>query len=395
MKVKISIDHLITIFILLVSLDIPYINQSIPRLSVILFVLRLIILALLLIFAILNKNIPSYQYVLFLLIILFILLNTRNHGYEVTSFVKLFSAPLLLSTYVETNRNSTRIIHFLESTSILLLILIVIDILTMFMKPDGLYMTEAYSLNWFLGYKTQRFPFYLTYMIVTSILSYLKYKKISIYQIIIYLFMVIGIMKSQATNATIILIFVLLGILAMVYIQKILKIFLTLSNTIILFPIYSLLSYLVLMLNTSKFFQDILVNIFHKSATLSTRTILWKQIFYYFNRNFILGTGYLDSEYFTKKFNSIYYTNAHSLALTILLTGGIILVMLYVLLHTTILNSISNFGDKVYEGIFSIGIISMLLVGLTSSVLFFCFCDFLFYFLMRTDFSKVSKELYG
>ena len=114
MKVKISIDHLITIFILLVSLDIPYINQSIPRLSVILFVLRLIILALLLIFAILNKNIPSYQYVLFLLIILFILLNTRNHGYEVTSFVKLFSAPLLLSTYVETNGNSTRIIHFLE-----------------------------------------------------------------------------------------------------------------------------------------------------------------------------------------------------------------------------------------------------------------------------------------
>ncbi|HFU3958448.1 TPA: hypothetical protein ACGO2V_002438, partial [Streptococcus suis] len=72
-------------------------------------------------------------------------------------------------------------------------------------------------------------------------------------------------------------------------------------------------------------------------------------------------------------------------------TGGIVLVILYIVIHSWAIKDITLQRDKTYANIYIVAIVSMLLVGLTSSALFFCFCDFLFYFLLRTDISKLDR----
>ena len=46
--------------------------------------------------------------------------------------------------------------NFIHVAYIILTILILIDIVTIIMYPEGMYSTELYTTNWFLGYKTGR-----------------------------------------------------------------------------------------------------------------------------------------------------------------------------------------------------------------------------------------------
>ncbi len=395
MKIKISIQHIISLVILLISFDIPYIYQVAPASLNILFYLRITAIISLVFWSIVaQKKMVSGFYCLFILLICWILFVTYKNGFTVNSFLKLVASPLLLCTYIETNRNSKSILYILESAKLILFILISIDILSMLVYPSGLYSTQAYSTNWFLGYKTQRFPFYLFYIVSSSILNYFKKDRISLFSITFYAFMIFGMLRSEATMSVVMLLFVIMmSWFATIaknrkYVNRIFSFF---SNSMILVTVYALLSYLVLILNTSSFVQSIIVNIFHKSATLSTRTVLWKRILYLYKDQFLQGVGYIDVENFTKKFESIFYTNAHNLSLTILLTGGIVLVILYIIIHSWAIKDIALQRDKTYANIYIVAIVSMLLVGLTSSALFFCFCDFIFYFLLRTDISKLDR----
>lgn len=395
MKIRISIQHIISLVILLISFDIPYISQVAPASLNILFYLRITAIISLVIWSIVTqRKMVSSFYCLFILLICWILFVTYKNGFSINSFLKLVASPLLLCTYIETNRNSKSILYFLESAKLILFILISIDILSMLVYPSGLYSTQAYSINWFLGYKTQRFPFYLFYIVSSSILNYYKKDKLSLSSVTYYAILLFGMLKSEATTSAAMLLFVIMmSWFATVaknskYVNRIFSFF---SNSLIIVPVYAFLSYLVLILNTSSFVQSIIINVFHKSATLSTRTVLWKRILYLYKDRFLQGIGYIDVENFTKKFDSIFYTNAHNLSLTLLLTGGITLVILYIVIHSWAIKDIMLQSDKTYANIYIAAIVSMLLVGLTSSALFFCFCDFLFYFLLRTDISKLDR----
>ncbi|HFI0518753.1 TPA: hypothetical protein ACGOXH_002063, partial [Streptococcus suis] len=200
MKIKISIQHIISLVILLISFDIPYISQVAPASLNILFYLRITAIISLVVWSIVtHKKMVSGFYCLFILLICWILFETYKNGFAVNSFLKLVASPLLLCTYIETNRNSKSILYILESAKLILFILISIDILSMLVYPSGLYSTLAYSNNWFLGYKTQRFPFYLFYIVSSSILNYFKKDRISLFSIIFSAFMILGMLRSEAT----------------------------------------------------------------------------------------------------------------------------------------------------------------------------------------------------
>ena len=62
----------------------------------------------------------------------------------------------------------------------------------------------------FLGYKTQRFPFYLFYIVSSSILNYFKKDRISLFSITFYAFMIFGMLRSEATMSVAMLLFVIM-----------------------------------------------------------------------------------------------------------------------------------------------------------------------------------------
>lgn len=397
MKLKVSKKSIwITIHSILVMFlcvnNLAFLNQYIPQGGLI-YVRYLYIYGLIIFIYIKKKKIQKiFKWISLFMCIL--LIGSVIGGGELSVTLQTISVPYLICIFLEYFKKSK--IEILSIWNFFMFILVIIDLYTMIKYPNGLYSDILYTENWFLGYKTNRFVYSLPLCILTAYLANEKKGKYGMNTYIVLVISATTAFYSQATGAfvsilLIAVLFIFLDISKIAKIEGQQKFINFIFDYKFLVSIYILILGIVFSVDKIKWLQYILVNILNKDATLTTRTYIWESCFLKFFENPIWGMGYISSTNFIKITENSFATSAHNMVLTILLSGGIIGIYIYIVI---IVKSIKiwKVNGSYNEIPIIVGIISMLFIGISSSSLVFSFIGFLFYELLGLS-CTIDKNL--
>lgn len=400
-NLKISVLTVISVFVLLSCCDIAYINH-IYDMSLILLVFRLIFILIFSINLIARKKINKLSKVFILINLLFAiflgrsLMRTTDIGIYI---LRMLSKPYLIVLFIQNYcEDSNKIKKILSAWKKVLVLLCFIDFITIIIFPNGMYTDKSYSLNWFLGYKTARFVYSWPLLLITSYLEFsekkMTNKNLSIFTYFHFIICIFSAFKSEATGASVAL---LLYAVFIYYLKtkhkeknlyKLYRIF-NVKNVILSCTI---IYYLVMSIESNTYIQNIVLNVFNKSATLSNRVNIWKNCFAFFGESPIFGKGiYTPLEYISITKFSL-GTNAHNLLLTILISGGIAAMVIYLVIFKVSMSRKKHIYTR-QEASLIAAIIIFFIVGVTSSALAFsafAFCPFILLELERKKKGKVQ-----
>lgn len=371
--------------VLLLSVDITYLNGIFHRLPTIQYYGRCILFVYLLLNYVRRGKCISKTMRVIWLFTLWILMITYIRNGELIEALKVFSAPLILCVYVDQNRNSAKLYKCLSVWKNILLAFVLIDFVTQIVYPNGMYRDSMYSLNWFLGYKTSRLAFSLPLCVLSSISDMYTRKKLTWRSWICYILAIVTLLYSQATAAsvTISILSVLIVLICInrkgVFTERLWE---KLLNLKIVLIFYAVLSVMVVYIQNSPQIQYVLVNVLHKDPTLTTRTYIWNLCISSLQKHPFTGLGYLNSLNYQNLTNNMYATSAHNMSLSILISGGLIGLLIYIAIIIVAWKSFNN-DASVEKKISSIAVIALLIIGMTSSSIVFSVCAFIFYELME------------
>ncbi|MEK4749415.1 O-antigen ligase family protein [Niallia sp. FSL W8-0177] len=385
---KITSTDLISLVILISCINITFLNSIFSEMTQILFWIRIVAIIGLVIrnFFIRHKYTTTFKWLS--VFILFSLLCTQFGYGNVGYAFRLLSIPFLISLCIDSYQKS--IIPILRIWKNTLWVIIIADALSMVLYPSGLYSDDLYTENWFLGYKTARLVYSLPLCIITAYLSEVKNKKINIesYLAIIISAICLYHSKSTAANVGILLIG---GFFIFFNLSKIIKgsekIIYKILNYKVFIPLYGLLVTFTILIDRSPIMQYFVVNILGKSPTLTTRTFIWESCLNVISSSPIYGVGYLYAEKYVEITGNVFATSAHNMVLSILVSTGVVGLLLYVAMVISATKR-KNGTYQRHEAVLIAGIISLLIVGVTSSTLVFSAFGFAFYILLGIPFKK-------
>lgn len=212
---------------------------------------------------------------------------------------------------------------------------LIINFIAIIIMPNGLYKTEYFSNNYFLGYDNQNINFILPTMVL-ALLRHLKFKENKKQTIII---MIISMLTAVIiwSSMTIIMVFGFCLFSAMIIFDKnefLQKIFNSkLMNYFVLLGTNIALCIGIVFFNIQKYFSFIIETVLRKSTSLSSRTYIWEKTIDYIGKRFIFGYG--TEEYHVKAVkmgfeeSSSAGLHSHNRFLEVTYTGGIILLAIY------------------------------------------------------------------
>lgn len=383
-----------SVMILFSCLNITYLNKLIPSLSNIFFITRLVLIIYILCNMFLSKRHFSKTMNLIGLFVIWIIVISIVRDVSIVTALRNLSIPVLFSMYVDYNRHSKNVYKILGVWSKFLFILVFIDFITELLYPTGMYQDSIYMSNWFLGYKTARLVYSLPLCVFQAIYSLWKYGKLTWKSYICFIMSVYTLFFSKATSASVTLTITCVVIAVICLKKKDDKIGLFwkyFANFKVVIPIYAVISFLTVYVQDSPFIQYFIVNIFQKDATLTTRTTIWKNCIEVFNMHPLTGNGYLSIEQYQYMTNNIYATSAHNMILSILVSGGIIAMLIYIFFMISAWNSLKR-KSIVYKQISSMGVIAILIIGMTSSSVLFSLSGFVFFVLMEINMQLDEME---
>lgn len=379
---------LISTLVFFSCINIPYIDIKIPWLPNVLSLLRIFLIFCFMILLIKKKSLNFSKFFLlfnlmYLLLILTSMYYSRNLFYVFNTLSKSYLIVLFIELYLF---NNDKILIILRRWKKLLLVLCILDFISILMYPNGLYVEKNYTLNWFLGYKTARMNYSFPLMYISTYIHIFtrENKRINLYGI--HTLCILTSFLSQATAATVALvtysILLLLGLKTKFLNSK--KTTYRFFNPNLLIIEFGILHAFILFVETNKFIQYIVLNIFHKSTTLSNRTIIWENCIKYFLENPIFGNGMLTPLEYINISGYFLGTSAHNYLITLLVDGGIVVVViLYFMFIETMARRRRIYNDKEITLIFSV--ISFMVLGLTSSTLVFATFSFLPFMLLENE----------
>lgn len=241
------------------------------------------------------------------------------------------AAPLslaLISEY-EMKRNPNRYLNVLQN---LFVILLLIDIITIILYPDGLYQSSLYTENWFLGYKTARVRAVgLPAIMVAGINSLKERGKLTVKFSLITALVLCDTYLSGATAGLFALIFLALAIILLFWFKKDIlrekvKIIL---NPWILLIILLIINLMFAVFQSFDIFEGFITNILGKDMTLTGRVSIWASSIMIFLSSPVIGKGYISSKQYMALSGWVGGTQPHNLILSILVYTGIVGAIIY------------------------------------------------------------------
>lgn len=297
---------------------------------------------------------------------------------------QVFTKPILVCGLLELYKKDY--IRIIEVLTKCLLTCVIVDAITMVLYPGGMYRDSLYSLYWFLGYKTSRFIMELPLCIFTAYLCNIKHGKFGIRTYFVVLLSVFTLFKAEAVAAGVSMI--IAGV-AFVVIDKSRKsrlaqqlIQMVLDYRFFIL-IYSFILISTITVDQNKWLQDVIVNVLHKSPTLSTRTIVWGMSLPLISQKPLIGYGWLSMKEYIELYSNSFATSPHNMVIEILLTVGVVGLFTYVLLYAFALKKRN--GEQLNNFVLAVGIIIMAIVGITSTSLVFSEMGFLFFEIMGIE----------
>lgn len=398
MKLKLKYIHLYSVLFLLFVMDIPCIQHFFWSIYLKPFMFARVVLCAILLVPVLigfifqKKSLTIGFWMILLCSVWTLAVNLLNRGnlyYGLTTM----SSPLLVALFLEINKN--RISDVIKSWAFILRILTYIDAFTMFLFPTGMYASAMYTNYWFLGYKTERLIFCLPMIVFTC---YNDFKEKGKFGIRCYWVLLISLFTTRFSEGTAafycLLVFGLIVVLSD-FKSKLgidLDLVYSMMNFKLIIPLYAVATFLTINIADSPLIQYIVTNILGKSLTLTTRTHIWDSLIPEIQKKLITGYGLIEASAYVKITGNPYATSAHNMLLQIMMTGGIALLVIYVV-GIFACSHISNRKYTVPEIIVIAGIIAELIVGITSSAIVFSTFGFVLYHVLSLEIQQGNQDL--
>jgi len=313
-----NLGYTLMYFIIALSFfKVPYLMINFSIINEVYFGLQIIFLFLFLIFNLKEKKMSKgLAFILiFLLFNSIISFGKTNFSTIITNFVSVFGLCLVVNNSIK-----KYFCNFLKGFKYALLLLLLLNLITMFLYPKGLYhnMGNNSSQNWFLGYKNS-FILYIYPLIVFSYFDTMlfKNKKISKFDIVSFILSFITVLKANSSTSL-----VGLGVLLMFITTP--RLF---NNTRVFNSMNYLYSYIglfftIVVFKLQNIFSFLIEDILHKDLTFTGRIYIWDYALKNISSNLLFGHGDKNFSYILSSGTAVKST--HNQILQIIYNYGII-----------------------------------------------------------------------
>lgn len=255
---------------------------------------------------------------------------------------------------------------YISATLKLLILLLIIDLVSILLFPNGMYENYWNTANWFLGYKTERVRAVCMPVLLFSSLNDISNKgKLSAFTWILAVVAVIDIFLSGATGGLVATLVFCIMIFLINFASEISRYLYKIFNFKILIATIIILNVIVVILQDLSLFETFITDILGKEMTLTGRTIIWALSWKYALKSPILGHGFIISSEYEKITGVLAGTSPHNLFLGVFVYTGIVGIVVF---FSMIYFAISCTNKKKFDcsTICMIYVIAYLILGISS-----------------------------
>lgn len=367
-------------FLLLPFFEPKYINVEFRSISTIFNILQIIsfLIITLMYFKTKNKSkMPIYIFIFQLIILLSTFLNNGDMRSCISATINIMGLIMITDHGINNNTKS-----FLSSILFIFEILILINLITIFAFPNGMYInaTSRTTENWFLGYDNSHIFIIMPALITSIVYSLFIKNKIIFRTVFLFIISIITIFtRWPATGVTVMIIFIMYIIFSkLINKSKILNI-----KTYITISIVSFFSIIVFRLQN--LFSFFIVDFLKKDLTFTGRTYIWDYVLEFIKAKPLLGYGIenkLVRYYKTTHHRSFH---AHNQFLEMAYQGGIVLVVAFIFIIFKTSKELYKYKTTKMSNVLSFCLFLYLILMLTEV------CDLIYLFFIIVISFNINK----
>lgn len=256
-----------------------------------------------------------------------------NHG-ALRASVTYFFTTCGVCIFADLFIHKYGVMQYCRNMARFLLVLVVINCITIWLFPGGLYAGTLIDLyraqNWFLGYKNSHIYVYLPCLFFVFIIGVQQRRKIKWGDVVLALVVLISIIISDSTTSLVVMLcFCVYLVLNFRTNHR------WLENPFLQYVLVLLVNYALIFVNIVQLLQDYISAIFDKYSTVESRTVIWNNALRFIRESPLLGNGIEDYDVSLMKI----YGQAHNKLLDVAYVGGIVglvsfaLILLYVIIQ--------------------------------------------------------------
>ena len=361
-----------------------YIELTIPSVSTLIDVLKLLIMGVLAIFMLKKQKISKIIFVIGIYFLLMIGITYMRHynikGVLNTALSTIFFC-LLTDFLMKKNTDNT-----LSAFSLVFQGLVYINFFTMIAFPNGIYSTSVHPVNWFLGYKNAHILYVLPALFFITLNFLRKDRKVNLYYLFFILISGISIFIGGSSTGIIgYLIFTIGAFMIFAHKDK----FITIKKAIVV-NVTTFLAIVVFQIQNV--FTMLIQSVLHKNLNFTGRTNIWSTTIELIKKNFLLGYGVQPSTIRVVIYNNINAVNSHNEFLEILYHGGIVLCSVFVYMIYLIIKKLNANKEHTVAKLGTILLFTYFVMMLMESYRYNLFM-FLFVILFNIDLIINEKRL--
>jgi len=369
--------YLIYIFILFPFFRISYFTENYPRMVTIYniwLILSCILIAVLILIKKSYSKIINYLLLFSICLLISSFYNNDGVRYCLQNIPEILFLALFIDYGLKKN-----LLSFLKAGSLFLSFLTIINIISIFLYPKGMYINSTgFFENWILGYKNAHILFILPAIIFRFLYSYCKYNKLKPFD---YLFLTICTISTFIVrNSTgIIGIMILWAYVIFGRYLKRMKIFNIANYALATIGLFIT----IVILRVQELFSYLIVNILKRDITFTGRIDIWDKAINYIKIKPWLGYGNVSFNY------NNYIFSTHNTILGILHKVGFLGFASYVLIIYKSLKELWKNRDSQVCQFFSIIIFCYFIMMLVEA---YGFSYYMFIFVIAYDISILKER---
>ena len=371
------LEQVLYAFIFLLIMNTGYLQELFPR-EMYILLLGCIIISLFMSIPIIKI---SKITICIICIYVLIIISTLIHQGNVISALSEIMPSLLAIGLFEILNTRNKLFEALKVFAAVGLLLIVFDLLSILLFPNGMYQT-LYSDNWILGYKTARVRLGIPVLAFSSAASLQEKGSIRWPTYIGYIALFLSSLLTDSGMGTIcVLISLILILLPKVPGTHHVKRLYDFRVWIVIIIIFS---YTLYLLGTNEYINNIIIDM-GRDPTFTGRTYIWDATLAEFSKSPLLGFGFIDSTGYQLLTGIRGGTQAHSLLLTIMGLAGVLGTILFFITIYFSFKGCKQLGTLSPSYIYASAFVVELIMGITSCNFYATFTISL---LLLLDFSK-------
>jgi O-antigen ligase len=281
---------------------------------------------------------------------------------------------------------------FIKSHVYLLFFLVFVNVITILLYPDGMYISRRSVLSntteshtqWVLGYEDNFILYALPLCVFAALYAYYKKRRLTLGVMVSFGIAVLcEVLPPDATKGVVIIILFLICFLLNGF--AVFSRMLTARNTV-------LVSYIaffsIVVFRVQYLFSYIIVDVLGKSLTFTNRTVLWDNTFLLLKQHWLMGQGYRPVQYM----RGLVLSQPHCGFLEVVLIGGIGAGIVFLCIQLLFIKKMrENENNSIFSKIIVIAVFMYMIMfifgGFESCTYLFAFMNmgnYIYYFDKRT-----------